>query len=360
MHTAIQALMTLAVENGASDIHLSSGRKPLLRIHGELVPVTSFPELSEIEYHQAILSLANEEQQKKILSAREFDFSATFDGATARFRTNVFFSMGKLAAVLRLIPKQIPELKNLGLPKIVNSFLSLKQGFILVTGPTGNGKSTTLASMMNEINKTRSCNIVTIEDPVEYVIEPDRATVRQREIYSDTMSFAGALRSALRQDPNVVLVGEMRDLETISAALTVAETGHLVMSTLHTNSASQTIDRIIDVFPEDSKAQVRTEFASVITAIMSQRLIPAIGGGRVACCEVMVANAAVRNAIREGKTFMIDNIMQTSIDLGMLPFEMSLARLVREGKVTEEVAMEYAIKPSELQAQLRSAKIHNT
>ncbi len=350
--------MNMAIENKASDIHLSYGQKPLLRVHGELIPVSSFPELSELEFTQAVLSLANEEVQKKIIANREFDFSVTLIGASARFRTNVFFAMGSICAVLRLIPKEIPRLESLGLPKIINSFLGLKQGFILVTGPTGNGKSTTLASMVNEINMTRSTNIVTIEDPVEYLITPVRSVVRQREVFSDTFSFSAALKSALRQDPNIVLVGEMRDLETITAALTVAETGHLVFSTLHTNSAAQTIDRIIDVFPEESKAQVRTEFASAITAIVSQRLLPAVAGGRVAACEVMVANAAIRNAIREGKTYMIENIMQTSIDSGMMPFEMHLAKLVREGIIAEEVALDHALRPAELQNQLRSSKIH--
>jgi twitching motility protein PilT len=261
--------------------------------------------------------------------------------------------------VLRVIPVDVPDMEQLGLPPIMNSWLKIKQGFILVTGPTGQGKSTTVASMLNEINKNIGGHIVTVEDPIEYVIKPLKSLISQRELGTDTKSFDRALRSVLRQDPNVVFVGEMRDLETIQLALTVAETGHLVFSTLHTNSASSTIDRIIDVFPDGSKAQIRTQLASVLTAVVSQRLLPSVDGGRVAAMEIMVANNAVRNTIREGKSFMIDNIIQTGSDVGMFSLEMYLAKLVKQGKITEEVALNYSVKPVELQSSLRSTRLKN-
>jgi twitching motility protein PilT len=249
-------------------------------------------------------------------------------------------------------------MEDLGIPKNVIDFLKGKQGFVLVTGPTGSGKSTSLAAMLQFINQNTSSHIVTVEDPVEYLLKPVKSTIDQREVFSDTMSFASALKSTLRQDPNVVLVGEMRDLETISSAITVAETGHLVFSTLHTNSASQSVDRIIDVFPENSQSQIRSQFASILSLVVSQRLLPAINGGRVAAFEIMVATSAVKNAIREGKTFMIDNMIQTGLEVGMLPLEMSLAKLVIDGKVDEGVAMSFALRPGELQQQLRSFKLH--
>jgi twitching motility protein PilT len=357
MHSKIEELLKLAVANKASDIHLSSDLLPSFRVNGELLVVGNFSLPESKDMQDLILSLLNEGQLKRFNEEKELDFSISLEGS--RFRCNMYRVMGQVGAALRVFPAQAPVLSNLNMPPVLNTFLKNKQGFILVTGPTGQGKSTTAAAMINEINVNRSCHIVTIEDPVEYIIKPVKALIAQRELGGDTVSFEKALRSVLRQDPNVVFVGEMRDLETIQLALTIAETGHLVFSTLHTNSASQTIDRIIDVFPEGSKAQIRTQLASVLTAVVSQRLIPAKDGGRVPAVEVLVATSAIRNIIREGKTFMIDNVIQTGSDLGMTSLEMSLAKLVMGNLVDETVAMEYALKPLELQSSLRMKTMKN-
>jgi len=353
MHSKIEEILRLAVANKASDVHLSVGYLPKIRIHGELVDITSVGMIGE---EDLILSLLTEEQKQKFFKEKELDISVTVD--KARFRTNVYTKKGVAGAVLRVIQDEIPSLSSLNLPDSIKSFANLKQGFVLVTGPTGHGKSTTVASILNEINKEKAVNIVTIEDPVEYIIEPIKSIVSQRELGADTLSFDRALRSVLREDPNVVFVGEMRDLETIQLALTVAETGHLIFSTLHTNSAAQTIDRIIDVFPEGSKPQIRLQLASVLSAVISQRLVPSINGGRVPAVEILTASSATANTIREAKTFMIDNIIQTGVDLGMMSLEMSLASLVKKGLITEETAMSYSLKPTEMQASLRSLKIN--
>jgi twitching motility protein PilT len=246
------------------------------------------------------------------------------------------------------VPIDVPDITTLKLPSVISSFSELKQGLVLVTGPTGQGKSTTLAAVLNEINKTRAEHIVTIEDPIEFILKPVKSIISQREMGSDTHSWQVALRSVLREDPNVVLVGEMRDYETIASALTVAETGHLVFATLHTNSASQTVDRIVDVFPEEQQGQIRIQLANVIEAVFSMRLVPSISGGRVVAYEVMIASPAIRNSIRESKTPQIDNIIQTSSELGMSTLEMSLASLVKQGLVTAEVAFSYALRPEEV------------
>ena len=354
MHSKIEGILRLGVANKASDVHLSFGLVPKMRINGKLVEITNAGIIDDESY---ILSLLSEEQKGRFAKDKELDFSVTLD--KARFRANIYTQKGSCACVLRVISDDIPNLDSLNLPETLKNFTKLRQGFVLVTGPTGHGKSTTVAAMLNEINKMSSHNIVTIEDPVEYMIKPDKSIVSQRELGSDTMSFDRALKSTLRQDPNVVFVGEMRDLETIQLALTVAETGHLVFSTLHTNSAAQTIDRIVDVFPEGTKPQIRIQLASVLSAVVSQRLIPAINGGRVPALEILTACSATANTIREGKTFMIDNIIQTGADLGMVSLEMSLARLVKKGLVAEEVAMSYALKPVDLQNYLRSLRLKN-
>jgi twitching motility protein PilT len=343
--------LEMAVANQASDVHLATGSWPKLRVQGQLVEVTGWKEMSREENEKQILSMLSEEQVIKLKSERELDFSIAIE--QARFRANVYYQRGDLAAALRIVPNQIPTMETLNLPLVMKDFLKVHQGFVLVTGPTGQGKSTTVASMLEEINTTQARHLVTIEDPIEYVIEPKKSIVSQREVLFDTLSFQRALKSCLRQDPNIVFVGEMRDLETISSALTVAETGHLVFSTLHTNSAAQTIDRVIDVFPEGTKAQVRMQLASVLTAIVSQRLIPTVDGKRYPVFEILIANGAVKNSIREGKTFMIDNIIQTSAEVGMVSLETSLARLVKEGRIAEEVALNYCLRPSELQGRLR-------
>ncbi|MBP6989194.1 type IV pilus twitching motility protein PilT [Candidatus Shapirobacteria bacterium] len=351
MHSKIEEVLRLAVANKASDVHLAFGFTPKMRISGELIEVSNS---GTIEDPEIILSILSEEQRNRFSTEKELDFSVSID--SSRFRVNCYVQKSAPAAVLRVIPESVPDFAQLNLPEVLKSFTRLKQGFVLVTGPTGHGKSTTVAAMIDEINKTKSSHIVTIEDPVEYVIKPVKSIISQRELGSDTNSFDRALKSALRQDPNVVFVGEMRDLETIQLALTVAETGHLVFSTLHTNSAAQTIDRIVDVFPEGTKPQIRIQLASVLSAVVSQRLVPLLKGGRVPAFDILTASAATANTIREGKTFMIDNIIQTGADLGMISLETSLAHLVKNGLVSEEVAMSYALKPSELQNKLRSIK----
>jgi twitching motility protein PilT len=355
MNTKIKEVLDLAVANKASDIHFSASVLPRMRINGELVDITNFEVKEPGLMTEMILSILTDEQRKKIESDREIDFSVT--SGTARFRVNMYYQKAEIACSLRVVPSEIPGFKELNLPDLFKEFVDYKQGFVLVTGPTGHGKSTTVASILNEINRKRNCHIVTVEDPIEYIIRPEKAIVSQRELGYDTNSFDMALRSVLRQDPNVVFVGEMRDLETISSAMTIAETGHLVFSTLHTNSASQSVDRIIDVFPEGSKSQIKVQLADVVTAIVSMRLIPTRNGGRMPVFEIMMATSAVKNCIREGKTFMLDNIIQTSSDVGMVGLETSLARMVKTGVITEEVAMSYSLRPDELQGNLISAKL---
>lgn len=351
MDQKIVEILTLAVANGASDVHLFENQAPRIRVNGELAEVGGGDTGVPVEL---LWSMMTEEQLDKLKSNKELDFS--LKATEARFRVNAYYQADSLAVVLRVIKDEIPDLDKLGLPGMFHSFAKLKQGFVLVTGPTGHGKSTTVASMLDEINSNQNSHLVTIEDPIEYVIKPKKSLVSQREIGTDTISFAMALKSCLRQDPNVVFVGEMRDLETISAALTVAETGHLVFSTLHTNSAAQTISRIVDAFPEGSKEQVRIQLAEVLTAVVSQRLVPTVDGRRVPVVETLVAIPSVKNVIREGKMHMIDNIMQTGVDVGMVSLEMSLSKLVREGVITEEVAMQYSLKPSDLQTNLRKVR----
>ena len=351
MHTKIQQLLELAIANKASDVHIGVEVLPKLRINGVLTEVANFSLLGNEEMKEVIFSITNAEQRRIIEKERELDFSLAIP--QGRFRVNMYYQRGLISVALRVVPPEIPAIDTLNLPKVVRSFIDIKQGFVLMTGPTGHGKSTTVASLLNEINLTKSCHIVSIEDPIEYVLTPAKSIISQRELADDTSSFEHALRSVLRQDPNVVFVGEMRDLETIQSALTVAETGHLVFSTLHTNSAAQTIDRVIDVFPEGSKSQIRQQFASVLTAVVSQRLVPAINGGRIPAVEILIATPAVKNSIREGKTFMVDTIIETSADVGMISLETSLASLVKTGKITEEMAMSYSLRPAELQSRLR-------
>lgn len=351
MDDRVKQIMDMAIRARASDIHLSVGRNPKIRVNGELADVASLTEFDISDMEAMIMSLMTEDKKKELMKNKEVDFS--IQTGENRFRINAYYHMGMVSASLRIIPFEVPGFASLNLPDVVSTFTQLKQGFVLVTGPTGQGKSTTVASVLSEIVTTRSVHVVTIEDPVEYILKNDRAIVSQREVGGDTNSFANALRSCLRQDPDVVFVGEMRDLETISAALTVAETGHLVFSTLHTNSASQTIDRIIDVFPEQDKAQVRLQLASVLTAVVSQRLVPTVEGDRLPAVEILIANNAIKNSIREAKTHMIDNIIQTGGDLGMMTLEMSLAKWVRLGRLDKKTALSYSLRPAELESRLR-------
>lgn len=354
MHTKIKSILDLAVVNKASDVHLSVSMVPQMRVNGELTEISTFQSDGLPQMEEIIFSIISNEQKEKLMVKREIDFSLSTN--EARFRGNMYFQRNELACSLRVVPMVVPTFKELNLPDIFLNFVDYKQGFVLFTGPTGHGKSTTVASIINQINTTQKRHIVTIEDPIEYLIPPVNSIISQREVGGDTNSFNQALVSVLRQDPNVVFLGEMRDLETISSALTIAETGHLVFSTLHTNSAPQTVDRIIDVFPEGIKEQIRVQLANMVTAIISQRLIPSVMGGRVPAFEILLATPAVRNAIREGKSFMLDNIIQTSADVGMVGLETSLAQLVHKGLVAEDVAMSYSLRPSEFQSSLRSYK----
>lgn len=343
----IHQMLELVVSRAASDLHLIAGVPPMLRIDGELTPVPSEAELTPERIDKLLKEVMTAEQIEQLTVNRELDFSLSFSDR-ARFRVNAYTQKQSLAAAFRSIPLDIPAIDALGLPPLLHNFTSMRQGFILVTGPTGHGKSTTLASMLDEINTTFAEHIVTIEDPIEFVLRPKRSIISQREMNNDTHSWAVALRSVLREDPDVVLVGEMRDYETIAAALTVAETGHLVFATLHTNSASQTVDRVVDVFPSEQQDQVKLQLSNVLEAVISQRLVPAISGGRVVAHEMMLATTAIRTAIREGKTHQIDSIIQTSSEVGMNTMEASLAQLVRDGKITIETAKTFAIRPEQL------------
>jgi twitching motility protein PilT len=339
----MKRLLDLAIERKASDLHLTVSVPPMIRIDGKLLAAPNESVLDSAGVAKLIQSFMTEEQLERLKLRREVDFS--FGYKDTRFRTNTYFQKGNLAASLRLIPKLIRNLQELGLPPILEKFTAPSQGFFIITGPTGHGKSTTLAAMINHINKIRSEHIVTIEDPIEYVFEHDKSIISQREVGSDTNTFARALRSSLREDPNVVLVGEMRDLETIDAALTLAETGHLVFTTLHTNSAAQTADRVIDVFPPHQQQQVRMQLANVLLGVVSQRLLPRTSGGRIIACEIMVANSAVRACIREGKTHQLPNIIQTSASEGMITLDKVLAELVSKGEITIDNALTWSLDP---------------
>ncbi len=348
----MRELLQITVDNKASDLHLIAGIPPMLRVNGVLFPISEKGVLTDEQIQELVWQITNPEQKEMIEVNKELDFSFEFEGKV-RFRVNAYHQRGTMAVSLRLIPFEILGVDELGLPKICHTFATLKQGFILITGPTGHGKSTTLAAILNEINQNRSEHIITIEDPIEFVLPRGKSIVSQREIHGDTHSWEIALRSCLREDPNVVLIGEMRDYETIASALTIAETGHLVFATLHTNSAAQTIDRIVDVFPEHSKSQIRMQLSAILEAVLSQRLLPSLAGGRVVASEIMIATPAIRTSIREGKTHMIDNIIKTSGELGMVSFETSLAALVGQGKISLETAREYALRPEDLMRQIK-------
>jgi len=350
----INKLLDIAIDRNASDLLISVGYPAMIRVDGSLIAANEQIVSAEnaIELIYPVLS----DQKKELLEVnREVDLAYSHQHqGEARFRINAFFAREKLAAAFRLIPTKIKTIEELQLPAMYNQFANLNQGLILITGPTGHGKSTTLAAILQKINTSRPIHAITIEDPIEYVFPKAKAVFDQREMHDDTHSWTIALKSALRQDPDVILVGEMRDYETIASAITLAETGHLVFATLHTNSASQTVDRIIDVFPENQQAQVRTQLANIIEAVVAQRLIPLDGGGRRAVSEIMLGTPAVRNLIREGKTHQIDNVIRTSADIGMVSLEHALVDLVRQGLITMDRAQEYAVHPEEVVRLLKS------
>jgi len=346
----IQHLLRLTIQNNASDLHLLPGVPPTVRIDGSLMYLSNFPALSRTQVESLVYALLTPEEKELLLSNKELDFSYGIEvnGVTGRFRINAYFQLGSLCAAFRYLPSLIKTPEQLGLPKVVHEFTKLKQGFILVVGPTGHGKSTTLASMINEINMEYPSHILTIEDPIEYVYPRGKSLISQREMGVDTHSWNLALRSALREDPDVVLVGEMRDAETMAAAITIAETGHLVFSTLHTNSASQSIDRIVDSFPPHQQQQIRIQLSETLKGIISQRLLTQISGGRIPAVEVLVGTPAIASNIRDGKTHLIDSVIQTSQEVGMITLEASLAQLVMSGAITLDTAKGYALHQDEL------------
>lgn len=347
----IQELLDHAIGRQASDIHIVVGSPLMLRVNGQLMAVEGSGVVTPEVSQKLVFSIFNEFQRDEFIKNKELDFSFEHNSGI-RFRINTYYQQGKVSAALRLLNNTILTIDQLKLPAVFHQVTSLKQGFVLVTGPTGSGKSTTLAAMIEEINMSRAEHIVTIEDPIEYVYKPKHSVISQRELHQDTHSLDKALRSVLREDPNIVLVGEMRDYETIASALTIAETGHLVFATLHTNSAAQTVDRIIDVFPENQQPQVRNQLASMVEAVFAQRLVPTNSGTRIPVVEVLLASSAVKSTIREGKTHQIDNIIQTSAALGMMTFESSLMYWVKAGQINLDVAKEYAIRPEELMRSL--------
>lgn len=348
----IEILLEEVINRKASDLHLQVGLPPMLRIDGSLKPVAGTTNLNEEAVEALIFAILDDDQKQILLKDKEFDFSFAF-GDLGRFRVNAFHERGNLAAAFRLIPNEILTVESLGLPKVVSDFANYPRGLVLITGPTGSGKSTTLAAVIDKINTERAHHIITIEDPIEFTHKSKKSVIVQREVHYDTYSFSAALRSSLRQDPDVVLIGEMRDLETISAAITIAETGHLVFATLHTNSASQSVDRMIDVFPPHQQPQVRAQLANILQGIVSQRLIPAIGGGRIPAAEILVANSAVRNIIREGKSHQLEAVIQTGAEHGMQSMDKTLVSLIHAGTISYDEARNYAVDLEELDRLMR-------
>ncbi len=347
----MQEYFSEAARMNASDIHIIVGYPPMLRISGKLQQIKDQAVLTPPAAEELLLAICSSEQKELLLTNKEIDFS--YVAPTGRFRVNLYHQRGSMAGAFRYIPDKIRTIEELGLPEVLHDFVKLRQGLILVTGPTGQGKSTTLAAMIDRINKSTAKHIVTIEDPVEYIYSPAMSIVSQREMHGDTHSWSIALRSVLREDPDVVLIGEMRDYETIAAAITIAETGHLVLATLHTNSAAQTVDRVIDVFPEHQQSQVRLQLSNVLEGVVSQRLVPAINGGLIAACELMTATSAVRSVIRDGKTHQLDNIILTSAQYSMMTLEASLAQAVNEGKISADIAKAYALRPEDIGKMLK-------
>jgi len=340
-------LMIMSSQQGASDLHLGVGKRPIVRLDGKLISINK----EEIITPEAIIGftnmLLNDQQQQFLMQNKEIDFAFSLEDKI-RFRVNIFFQKGYLSIALRLIPIEIKTIEELNLPTILHSIANYKQGLFLCVGPAGQGKTTTLAAIVDEVNHKRMEHIITIEDPIEYIYTPDRALVSQREVGEDTLNFHNALRASLRQDPDVIMIGEMRDTESISIALTAAETGHLVFSTLHTNSASQTIDRIIDSFDSAQQQQIRSQLATTLIGIVSQRLVPKIDGGRMPVCEILLMNTAARNLIRENKIYQIDLVVETGMKDGMISMNRALVDMVRKRQISMETAEFHSPNQSEL------------
>jgi twitching motility protein PilT len=355
MELDFAALLLEVADRRASDLHLTAGSPPMVRVRGRLTPVEGYPVLTPTDTREIVYSILSSAQRQKLENNWQLDFAYQIPGRS-RFRVNAYFQRSALGAAFRLIPFEIVPLETLGLPPVVAEFANKPRGLILVTGPTGSGKSTTLASLIDVINSTREEHIMTIEDPIEFLHQHKKCIVNQRELGSDATSFGDALKAALRQDPDVILVGEMRDLETISTAVTAAETGHLVFATLHTQDTPQTIDRIVDVFPSAQQGQIRAQLAVALQGIMTQTLLPtADGSGRCCACEVLVPTSAVRNLIREAKSHQIYSVLQTGGSFGMQTMDASLAQLVRSGKITRQLAESRAHSVEELRRLLGAA-----
>jgi len=343
----LRELLKIAIQEKASDIHFSVAHPPTLRVERKLIPLMKFKILTSEDTRELAFVLLTEEQRERFLKIKEIDFSYRFENI-ARFRVNAFFQKEEVSVAMRLIPTEVKTIEELNLPPILHEFTKATQGFVLVTGPSSHGKSTTLAALIDEINHQKAVHIITIEDPIEYFFEDDRAIVDQREIGLDTLSFAKALRSTFRQDPDVIMVGEMRDPETIATAITAAETGHLVFSTLHTNDASQTIHRIVDTFPPAQQGQIRAQLSGSLLGVIAQRLVPRIKGGLIPACEIMISTSAVANLIRENKIHEIPMVIETSAEMGMITLNKALANLVRAKEITMRTALEYSLNPVEL------------
>jgi twitching motility protein PilT len=340
--------MDTVISEGGSDLHLSPGSHPVIRVDDALIPLQTSPELKAEDTQAMLKEMLSDQQYEKFISTQEIDFSYRHKDK-ARFRGNGYFQQGRIGIALRFIPNEIKTLEDLSLPDILKTFTTHKQGFFLVVGPVGQGKTTTLAALIDMINETRSEHILTIEDPIEYMYENKKSLINQREVSVDTASFHSGLNGAFREDVDVILLGEMRDPETIAAAVTAAETGHLVFSTLHTNNAAQTIDRIIDSFPAESQGQIRLQLSGSLTGIFSQRLVPRISGGLVPAYELLIKNNAVANLIREARTHEIQSVIETSSEVGMIDMNRSLANLVRKGEISPDDAFSFSLDPQGLE-----------
>lgn len=343
----IRKIFNLAIEKGASDVHLVVGLQPFLRIDGKLIEVENENKITEIEMEKETFSLLTEEQKKRFTVSRELDFGLEMEDGS-RLRINMHFEKNNIGMVARIIKSDLPTLESIEMPKVVLDLLSAKQGLILVTGPTGCGKSTALAAMVNRINQNIRANIITFEDPIEYIFKPERSIIIQRQLGSDMITFGDGLKHALRQDPNVIMVGEMRDLETIAATITLAETGHLVFATLHTYSAAQTVDRIIDIFPPHQQSQIRVQLSMTLAGVISQRLLEKVGGGRIAAREILINTPAVANLIRENKIPQIRTVIETGSKDGMTTIDQDIKRLFKQGLIEKSVAQGQMINPESL------------
>ncbi|MFA6048080.1 MAG: type IV pilus twitching motility protein PilT [Parcubacteria group bacterium] len=348
----IKNLLRMVAQEGASDLHLVVGRYPTFRVDGKLIPFKEDSVLAPPDTKAISEVIMGDEAKAKFLKEGQMDFSYNFEDK-ARFRVNAFFQQGYVSIAFRLIPKEIRTLQELNMPEGLYEFTKFSQGLLLIVGPVGHGKSTSLAALINDINHNQEKHIITIEDPIEYVYEQDRCIINQREIYQDSRSFQAALKSVFREDANIVLIGEMRDLDTISTAMTAAETGHLILATLHTNDSAQTIDRIVDVFPAHQQNQIRSQLANVLLGVVSQRLVPQVDGGRIPAVEIMIKNHAIENLIRENKSYQMDNVIETSSGSGMITLDRSLTNLVKRGVISVDAAMAYAKDPKSFQSLLK-------